>query len=82
MGLFTDIGYARLAKQRKERFIREGRQGESLGFYNRPDLNDPWNDDLGDDDCNAGRTVGTFAGVFLAILVLAIVIDYVTRHPS
>lgn len=44
MGLFTEIGYRRLAAERKARFIREGREGESLGFYNRPDLNNPWDE--------------------------------------
>ena len=44
MGLFTDLGYSLLAKERKERFEREGREGENLRFFNRPDLNDPWSD--------------------------------------
>lgn len=80
MGLFTDIGYARLAKQRKERFIREGRQGESLGFYNRPDLNDPWNDDLGEDEEASSLLV--FAGIVVALVMLGLVIAYVTHHPA
>lgn len=45
MGLFTDIGYDLLAKQRRERLIREGRANESLGFINRPDLNYPWDEE-------------------------------------
>jgi hypothetical protein len=80
VGLFTDIGYARLAKQRKERFIREGRQGESLGFYNRPDLNDPWNDDLGEDEEASSLLV--FAGIVVALVMLGLVIAYVTHHPA
>jgi hypothetical protein len=42
VSLFEDIGYSIWAKERTARFIREGRQGENLGFCNRPDLNDPW----------------------------------------
>jgi hypothetical protein len=42
MSIFEDIGYNIWAKEREKRFIKEGRAGENLGFYNRPDLNDPW----------------------------------------
>lgn len=47
MGLFTDISYSILAKERRERYEREGRAGESLGFINRPDLNHPWGEEQG-----------------------------------
>jgi hypothetical protein len=45
MGLFSDVGYELLARERRARFEREGREGESLGFYNRPDLNNPWGEE-------------------------------------
>jgi hypothetical protein len=45
MGLFSDVGYELLARERRKRFEEEGREGESLGFYNRPDLNNPWGEE-------------------------------------
>lgn len=80
MGLFTEIGYRRLAKERKARFIREGREGESLGFYNRPDLNHPW----GEYDPTpltprqyllVAFALGLAAGFFTLLLL------WLSRHP-
>jgi hypothetical protein len=64
MGLFTNIGYERLAKERQARFIREGRAGESLGFTNRPDLNYPW------DEESRFTTIDAWICVILALIGL------------
>ena len=42
MSFFEDIGYRVMQKERMRRLEREGRAGDSLGFTNRPDLNNPW----------------------------------------
>jgi len=68
MSFFEDIGYRVMQKERMRRLEREGRAGDSLGFTNRPDLNNPW----------AVPPLAPLAWVALALLaVVALVLMFV-----
>lgn len=79
MGFFTEIGYARLAAERKARFIREGRYGESLGFVNRPDLNDPWSEDARPLSWQEWLLALSFLGGWA--IFLTVFIWWTSKHP-
>lgn len=80
MSLFTDIGYARLAAERKRRFEETGRRGESLGFYNRPDLNHPWDDEPESDDIFTLTSAVMCALIIGGSLIIGWLAAYASHH--